>query len=171
MKEAMALFGSSSPSYLILQSLDLCNKYLAENFRNELLQTVKRVEKLKKDVSGFVTVNESEPLKLTIYALPSGMTGRELADRLRESYIEPEYADETHVMLMFSPQNTESDFERVKNALCNMIMPRIRLMPPSFSISPLKPRTHSAEYAHGRKLSALRVCLRRLAEKFLTKTQ
>ena len=85
-----------------------------------------------------MTVNESEPLKLTIYALPSGMTGRELADRLRESGIEPEYADETHVMLMFSPQNTESDFERVKNALCSMIMPRIRLMPPSFSISPVK---------------------------------
>ena len=99
---------------------------------------MKRVEKLKKDVSGFVTVAESEPLKLTVYALPSGMTGRELADRLRESRIEPEYADETHAMLMFSPQNTESDFERVKNALCNMIMPRIRLMPPSFSISPLK---------------------------------
>lgn len=137
-KEAMALFGSSSPSYLILQSLDLCNKYLAEDFRNELSQTVKRIEKLKKDVSGFVTVTESEPLKLTIYALPSGMTGRELADRLRESSIEPEYADETHVMLMFSPQNTESDFERVKNTLCNMIMPRIRLMPLSFSISPLK---------------------------------
>ena len=66
MKEAMALFGSSSPSYLILQSLDLCNKYLAEDFRNELLQTVKRVEKLKNDISGFVTVAESEPLKLTI---------------------------------------------------------------------------------------------------------
>ena len=137
-KEAMALFGSSSPSYLILQSLDLCNKYLAEDFRNELSQTVKRIEKLKKYVSGFVTVTESEPLKLTIYALPCGMTGRELADRLRESGIEPEYADETHVMLMFSPQNTESDFECVKNTLCNMIMPRIRLMPPSFSISPLK---------------------------------
>lgn len=137
-KEAMALFGSSSPSYLILQSLDLCNKYLAENFRSELAQTVKRIEKLKKDISGVVTVAESEPLKLTIYALPCGMTGRELADRLRESRIEPEYADETHVMLMFSPQNTESDFERVKNALCNMIMPRIRIKPPTFAIVPLK---------------------------------
>lgn len=137
-KEAMALFGSSSPSYLILQSLDLCNKYLAENFRSELAQTVKRIEKLKKDIGGFVTVAESEPLKLTIYALPCGMTGRELADRLRESRIEPEYSDETHVMLMFSPQNTESDFERVKNALCNMIMPRIRIKPPTFEITPLE---------------------------------
>lgn len=136
-KEAMALFGSSSPSYLILQSLDLCNKYLAEDFRSELAQTVKRIEKLKKDISGVVRVAESEPLKLTIYALPCGMTGRELADRLRESGIEPEYADETHVMLMFSPQNTESDFERVENALCNMIMPRIRIKPPTFTIEPL----------------------------------
>ncbi|MGN1305677.1 MAG: aminotransferase class I/II-fold pyridoxal phosphate-dependent enzyme [Oscillospiraceae bacterium] len=137
-KEAMSLFGSSSPSYLILQSLDLCNRYLDGDFRSELLQTVKKVEKLKEDIGGAITVVLSEPLKLTIYALPCGMTGRELADRLRESGIEPEYADETHVMLMFSPQNTESDFERVKNALCNMKMPRIRLMPPSFNVLPLQ---------------------------------
>lgn len=137
-KEAMSLFGSSSPSYLILQSLDLCNKYLDGDFRSELLQTVKRVERLKEDIGGAITVVPSEPLKLTIYALPCGMTGRELADRLRESGIEPEYADETHVMLMFSPQNTESDFERVKNALCNMKMPRIRLTPPSFNVLPLQ---------------------------------
>lgn len=137
-KEAMSLFGSSSPSYLILQSLDLCNKYLDGDFRSELAQTVKRVERLKEDIGGAITVVPSEPLKLTIYALPCGMTGRELADRLRESGIEPEYADETHVMLMFSPQNTESDFERVKNALCNMKMPRIRLTPPSFTVLPLQ---------------------------------
>lgn len=137
-KEAMSLFGSSSPSYLILQSLDLCNKYLDGDFRSELAQTVKRVERLKEDIGGAITVVPSEPLKLTIYALPCGMTGRELADRLRESGIEPEYADETHVMLMFSPQNTESDFERVKNALCNMKMPRIRLTPPSFNVLPLQ---------------------------------
>lgn len=137
-KEAMALFGSSSPSYLILQSLDLCNKYLAEDFRSELAQTVERIEKLKKDIGGVVRAAESEPLKLTIYALPCGMTGRELADRLRENGIEPEYSDETHVMMMFSPQNTESDFERVKNAFCNMIMPRIRIVPPTFTIEPLE---------------------------------
>ncbi|MGN0600555.1 MAG: aminotransferase class I/II-fold pyridoxal phosphate-dependent enzyme [Oscillospiraceae bacterium] len=137
-KEAMSLFGSSSPSYLILQSLDLCNKYLDGDFQSELAQTVERVKRLKEDIGNAITVVPSEPLKLTIYALPCGMTGRELADRLRESGIEPEYADETHVMLMFSPQNTESDFERVKNALCNMKMPRIRLVPPSFTVLPLQ---------------------------------
>lgn len=136
MKEAMALFGSSSPSYLILQSLDLCNKYLAEDFRTELAQTVKRIEKLKKDIGGAVTVAESEPLKLTIYALPCGMTGRELAERLRDRGIEPEYADDTHVMLMFSPQNKGSELERVKDALCNMKMPRIRLELPRFDMKP-----------------------------------
>ncbi|MGN0602635.1 MAG: aminotransferase class I/II-fold pyridoxal phosphate-dependent enzyme [Oscillospiraceae bacterium] len=137
-KGAMSLFGSSSPSYLILQSLDLCNKYLAKNFRGELAETINRIEKLKSEIKDVYTVEESEPLKLTIYALPCGLTGRELADRLRESDIEPEYADETHVMLMFSPQNSESDFERVKNALITMKMPRIRLEPPQFEILPLK---------------------------------
>lgn len=35
LKAAMALFGSTSPSYLILASLDLCNRYLAGPAREE----------------------------------------------------------------------------------------------------------------------------------------
>ena len=33
---AMAIFGSTSPSYLILQSLDLCNKYIDEKIKNDI---------------------------------------------------------------------------------------------------------------------------------------
>ncbi len=137
-KGAMSLFGSSSPSYLILQSLDMCNKYLAEDFRDELARTVERVNRLKKELGGLYTIEESEPLKISIYALRCGMTGWELADRLREADIEPEYADETHIMMMFSPQNDEDDFERIKKALLNMKMPKIRLMPPQFELKPPK---------------------------------
>ena len=32
-RRALALFGSTSPSYLILQSLDLCSRYLAGGYR------------------------------------------------------------------------------------------------------------------------------------------
>lgn len=138
-KGAMSLFGSSSPSYLILQSLDMCNKYLAEDFRDELAMTVERVNRLKTELGGLYAIEQSEPLKISIYALRCGMTGWELAERLREADIEPEYADETHIMMMFSPQNSENDFERVKKALINMKMPKIRIMPPQFELkSPQK---------------------------------
>lgn len=137
-KDAMSLFGSSSPSYLIMQSLDLCNKYLAENFRSELKETCGRVENLKERLSEAYCVCSSEPLKLVLYTLPNGRTGNETADYLRSCGIEPEYSDMTHVMMMFSPQNSEADFERVYEALSSMPMPRIRLEPPDFKLYPLE---------------------------------
>ena len=35
---AMTVFGTSSPSYLLLQSLDFCNKYISENIKSDLEQ-------------------------------------------------------------------------------------------------------------------------------------
>ncbi|MEG2813698.1 MAG: aminotransferase class I/II-fold pyridoxal phosphate-dependent enzyme, partial [Oscillospiraceae bacterium] len=46
-KEKMSIFGSTSPSYLIMMSLDLNNKYLAENAKNDFLQMQNRIEKIK----------------------------------------------------------------------------------------------------------------------------
>ena len=135
-KEAMSLFGSSSPSYLILQSLDLCNKYLAEGFRDDLKRTVQQIAELKKALSGRFHICPSEPLKLTVYACPCGRRGVDAAEYLRERNIECEYADETHVMMMFSPSNPESDYKRVYDALMAMPSPKIRLMPPQFRLVP-----------------------------------
>jgi arginine/lysine/ornithine decarboxylase len=137
-KEAMSLFGSSSPSYLILQSLDLCNKYLAEDFPRELAEAVTRVNALKEKLGGVYHICDSEPLKLTLYTLPCGKTGFETAEYLRGNGIEPEYADYTHVMLMFSPKNRERDFERIYTALSEMKMPRIAMPLPEFELLPLE---------------------------------
>ena len=44
---AMALFGSTSPSYLILQSLDLCNRYLAQGYREKLAASMAGLDQLR----------------------------------------------------------------------------------------------------------------------------
>lgn len=113
----LALNSSTSPSYLILQSLDLCNKRLAESFSEELKICTERVKKLKRTlkVIGFESESD-EPLKVTVDATGSGMTGEALAGRLREFNIEPEYCDEQYLVLMFSPDNGEEDLERCLNA-------------------------------------------------------
>ena len=46
-KQAMVLFGSTSPSYLTLSSLDLCNLYLKENFEDKLARMVELVKQAK----------------------------------------------------------------------------------------------------------------------------
>ena len=47
-RKGLTMFGSTSPSYLILQSLDLCNVYLEQKFRRELAECVEKVRQFKK---------------------------------------------------------------------------------------------------------------------------
>lgn len=145
LKRNMSLFGSTSPSYLILESLDLCNKYLTESFGKDLSETVKRVNALKSRLSAVYEILDTEPLKLTVNALPCGLSGNELAERLRERGVEAEYSDSVHAVMMFSAMNTESDFERIANAMESIPMPRIWLEPPDVRILPLKRALSPAE--------------------------
>ena len=112
-RQALALFGSTSPSYLILQSLDLCNRYLAGEFSAQLAETVERVSNLKAQlrVQGW-NVADSEPMKIVVRAASAA----ELADHLRRHGVECEYADPDHLVLMASPQNQGEDYERIRKA-------------------------------------------------------
>ena len=128
-KNAMSLFGSTSPSYLILQSLDLTNRYLAEDYEQKLKDCIKKVNQLKQELSGFgLKVLESDPLKLTVQPKAFGYTGEHLADYLGQYHIICEYADPDYVVMMFTPENSERDYIRVLQAFTelpqqNPIMP------------------------------------------------
>lgn len=87
-KEALALFGSTSPSYLILQSLDAANVFL-ESFQPSLT-----VPPLPFDRVG------DEPLKITLSPKSRGYTGLELAEILRQRGYECEFADPDYLVLM-----------------------------------------------------------------------
>lgn len=128
-KKAMELFGSTSPSYLILQSLDCFNRYAAEGYPQKLAETVKMLEHLREALrqSGW-EVLESDPLRLTLLAAEMGCTGREIAERLRNSGVECEFADGEAVVLMATPENRPEDFRRVLAAL-EGIEPRPALPP------------------------------------------
>ena len=59
-------------------------------------------------------VLESDPLKLVI----SQQNGtQEILDHLQSHRVVWEYADQDYVVFMFTPENTETDFERVYEAL------------------------------------------------------
>ena len=111
-RQAMALFGSTSPSYLILQSLDLCNRYLSGDFRKKLTETCRRVSGLKTylDMLGISTL-DSEPLKLVIKAAP--LTGKQLAGIFRRYGAEPEFSDIHYLVCMFTPENYTEDYMRI----------------------------------------------------------
>ena len=112
-KQALALFGSTSPSYLILESLDCANAALASDFPARLAVCRARLDALKVRLAEHdLELLPSDPLKLTLRG-----DGQRIAQRLREGGVECEFADAGHVVLMFSPDNTPEDFERIERAL------------------------------------------------------
>ncbi|MBE7033936.1 MAG: aminotransferase class I/II-fold pyridoxal phosphate-dependent enzyme [Ruminococcaceae bacterium] len=133
-RKALSLFTSTSPSYLTMQSLDLCNSYLANEFREELAECIKKLDCLKELIkkSGF-SVLDSEPLKLTIDASASGYTGEELAEILRQNNAEPEFYDDKFLVLMITPQNGDRDFE-ILNNIFSALKPRKPKSEQSFKI-------------------------------------
>ena len=115
-KEAMQLFGSTSPSYLIMESLDLCNKYISDGYKEKLDDFLYRVDKLKEKLTRMgINVCKSDPLRLTIK-----ISGSDFPKRLRNCGGEFEFADKDYMVLLLSPESGEN-FEYVILKACEGI--------------------------------------------------
>lgn len=112
--QAMALFASTSPSYLILQSLDRANADLAGGFRERLADAISQWDALRRELTaaGWMLAGQ-EPLKLTVLPKSYGYTGDELAEILEKQNIYCEFADPDHLVLML-PATSDSS---VRDAL------------------------------------------------------
>lgn len=118
-KNAMAMFASTSPSYLILESLDLCNRYLAEQFPADLQALTRQVCKLKQELKAHSwMMTGDEPTKLTIMPKSRGHSGINLAKELENQRIYVEFADPDYAVLMLSPQNDPREITYLRDVLC-----------------------------------------------------
>ena len=120
-KNALALFGSTSPSYLILQSLDMVNVYLVNGYRYLLKAQSQRVQALKERLieHGYRLIGD-EPMKITICPKSYGYTGLELAEQLQNQSVVCEYADPDHVVLMISPELGEVALQQAGDVLLSI---------------------------------------------------
>lgn len=109
-KDALSLFGSTSPSYLILASLDKANAYLSDGFKRDLTTIVDQIRRIKAKLlgAGYVLVGEEE-LKITVDASKYGYTGYELAEVIREAGAECEMAERDYLVLMLSTMTRDVD--------------------------------------------------------------
>lgn len=120
-KHFMEYFSSTSPSYLIMASLDAANKVLDTTFRNSLFECVRRVDGLKNTlIQHGYTILSGEPMKITISTKEFGYTGNEIANLLMECDIYPEFYDSDYIVLMPSPCNTKDDLKRLETCLCGI---------------------------------------------------
>ena len=111
-KSALEMFGSTSPSYLILQSLDMCNAYLNDGYEEKLEKCIQKIDNLKEELrkNGWETI-KSDPLKLTVLT-----KGTDFAENLRKSGIECEYEDPDYTVMMFTPETDDETYKKVIDA-------------------------------------------------------
>ena len=119
-KNALMMFGSTSPSYLILQSLDAANDYM-EKYPQRLKCFLEQSEQLKKRLMehGY-NLYGKEKLKITILAKSYGYTGEELASILKKENIFCEFSDRDYLVLMLTPEIKTDELNRLGEVLCSV---------------------------------------------------
>lgn len=120
-ESAMSLFASTSPSYLILQSLDMANAYMCDGYREKLSALSERMDGLKKRLAshGYVLAGD-EKTKLTVVAREYGYSGDEISGYLRANGMECEFSDPDFTVMMLTPEISETDICRLENALLSL---------------------------------------------------
>lgn len=154
-KSALALFGSTSPSYLILQSLDAANGYIADGYKNKLAEFTKCVDTLKKALAenGY-TLCGNEPLKITLKSKEYGYFGFEIADLLEEKNIFCEFSDRDFTVFMLTPEN-KNDIKKLEDALLSIPKKnKIPETPPEFVLPKKEISIKEAVFSDSETISA-----------------
>lgn len=113
-RQMTSVFGSSSPSYPMMISLDCVRDYLDGKGTEEYRRVTRRTAALR---AAFPSLQEGElrldPTRLTL----TSPDGNALAQALEGENIWPEMADSGHVVLILTAQDSEDDLHRLEEAL------------------------------------------------------
>lgn len=110
LKQYMQMFGSTSPSYLIMRSIEEAVAWLENGGKKNVQSTEKKANALRERLK-YNWIGE-EPFHLTISA-----NGFDFAEQLRRQGAEPEYADKICCVMLLSPLMDEKDFIRLERIL------------------------------------------------------
>lgn len=118
---AMQTFASTSPSYLILSSLDSANVNLSGDFPSVLCEFEKKLRAVALRISeaGFDIISD-EPLKLTLLPKNYGYSGTELNDHLIKRKMICDFYDDDALVMMFSPYMQEKELKALEEALLSL---------------------------------------------------
>ena len=113
-RQMTSVFGSSSPSYPMMISLDCARDYLEGEGAEEYRRVARRTAALR---AAFPSLQAGElrldPTRLTL----TSPDGNALARALEGENIWPEMADSGHVVLILTAQDREEDLHRLEEAL------------------------------------------------------
>lgn len=129
---ALSLFASTSPSYLLIASLDRFNG-VAEGFLRAVKRTSRTIDEVKKTLveCGYTLIGD-EPLKITLDTKPYGYYGYEISRILESGGVFVEFSDRDFVTVMISPSNRKRSVKKFVS-----ILKRIDRKPPIIEKMPI----------------------------------
>ncbi|MBP3761340.1 MAG: aminotransferase class I/II-fold pyridoxal phosphate-dependent enzyme [Ruminococcus sp.] len=116
LRQCMSIFASTSPSYLIMASLDLCNKYISKNIRNDIKNNLRFIKDFRNNFPD-MKFADGEPFHITLKASESGYNGNKIAELMRINGVECEYSDDDIIIFLMSPINCREDYGKLSDSL------------------------------------------------------
>ena len=122
-REYLHMLQSSSPSYVLMASIDACMDWVETKGSEAFEVYADRLERLRTDLNDLqqlqiLYVPEMDPSKILISTAETKWNGRELYRILLEEYrLQMEMCTESYVLAMTSPGDTEEGFTRLSKAL------------------------------------------------------
>lgn len=127
----LSVFQSSSPSYVLMASMDSCIRYMGAEGRKAMEIYAERLHRLREKLRGMTGLKildsqkrgtcdifDMDISKIVVLASGDGRTGRQLYDYMLENYhIQAEMCTDSYVIFMTSLADTEEGFRRLEDAL------------------------------------------------------
>lgn len=130
-KETMATFSTTSPSYLIMSSISFCVSWLQKHGEQEFDKLAKRKQRFVENLQ--LPVLQTDVAKLVIDCRAINLTGLQLAEILRSNRIEPEFANVNFLVMVLSPFLNDADWKRLKACLSEIRFEAVNLRKRIFS--------------------------------------
>ena len=125
-REKTALFGTSSPSYAIMASIDWARTYLEGEGGAEYRRCAAAVAALREEINArgvFHALTEAEgltldPTRLTVYTACAGLNGKRAGELLEQQYnVWPEMDNRDCIVCILTCSDSDADIARLVAAL------------------------------------------------------
>lgn len=128
LKQMLSMVQTSSPSYILMSSIDLCKSIVATNdfscfvnklstFRNKL-RGLKALKLVDDEIKNKFSITQLDKSKIVIYSNSDDITGYELDKLLRQKYkLQIEMSGFNHIIAITTLADDDNGFNRLINAL------------------------------------------------------
>lgn len=123
LRRFLSIYQSSSPSYVLMASIDRCLTMMAESGEDYFIQFLERKKNLQKALKSCKRIKiyegtDADPCKLILSTKESAWSGKILYDKLRLQYhLQAEMAAGDYVVAILTVMDTKEGFDRLAEAV------------------------------------------------------